>query len=121
MAKRNSNQLKAKSDKSSSPAKSSDTATRMAHGMDAEIKAANLRRMARIAGQVRGITAMIDEERYCADVLQQITAAQNALRAVAKETLRNHLKHCVAKAMNGTKEESECMQEELLKLFEKRG
>ena len=93
---------------------------RRAHGTDPEIKAANLRRLARIEGQVRGVRQMVEEERYCADILDQIAAVQNALRAVARETLRNHLHHCVQKAMTGTAEEAECMQEELLKLFDKR-
>ena len=93
----------------------------MAEGTDPDIKGGNLRRMARIQGQVRGITQMIEDERDCADILQQISAAQNALRSVAREVLRNHLKHCVQKAMTGTPEEAECMQEELLKLFDKSG
>ena len=94
---------------------------RRAHDTDPDIKAGNLRRMARIEGQVRGVTQMIEDERYCADILQQITAAQNAMRAVAKEVLRNHLKHCVQKALTGEPDEVEQMQGELLKLFEKRG
>ncbi|MEM6560015.1 MAG: metal-sensitive transcriptional regulator [Planctomycetota bacterium] len=106
------------------PSKSDTSAaklkTRHAHGTDPEIKAGNLRRMARIEGQVRGIKAMIEDERYCADILQQITAAQKALHAVAGEVLRNHLKHCVQKALTSSPKEAECMQEELLKLFEKR-
>ena len=103
------------------PPRQADAPERTAHGTDPDIKAGNLRRMARIEGQVRGITAMIEDERYCADILQQITAAQNAMRAVAKEVLRNHLKHCVGRAMKGDAAESEAMQEELLKLFERRG
>ena len=97
-----------------------DASARRAVATDPDIKAGNLRRMARIEGQVRGVAQMIEDERYCADILQQIAAAQNALRAVARETLRNHLKHCVHKAMNGDPKEAECMQEELLKLFDKR-
>ena len=93
---------------------------RHAHGSDPDIKAANLRRLARIEGQVRGVRQMVEDERYCADVLDQIAAAQNALRAVARETLRNHLMHCARKAMGGDPDEAECMQEELLKLFDKR-
>ena len=93
---------------------------RHARGTDPDIKAANLRRLARIEGQVRGVRQMVEAERYCADILDQIAAAQNALRAVARETLRNHLKHCAAGAMSGNKKEAEEMQEELLRLFEKR-
>ena len=95
-------------------------ADRLAYATDPEIKAANLRRLARVEGQVRGVRQMVEDDRYCADVLDQIAAVQNAMRAVARETLRNHLKHCVGRAMTGTADEAEAMQEELLKLFDKR-
>lgn len=100
--------------------KKPETVERHALGTDPDIKAANLRRLARIEGQVRGVRQMVEDERYCADILDQVSAIQNALRAVARETLRNHLKHCVKQAMSGSKESAECMQEELLKLFDKR-
>ena len=87
---------------------------------DPDIKAGNLRRLARAEGQVRGVSQMVRDERYCADILDQIAAVQNALRAVARETLRNHLKHCVNGALSGEAAESQAMQEELLKLFDKR-
>lgn len=93
---------------------------RRAHGTEPDIKAANLRRLARVEGQVRGVRQMVEQERYCADILDQISAVQNAMRAVARETLRNHLKHCVHKALNGSAKDVESMQEELLKLFDKR-
>lgn len=93
---------------------------RSAHGTDPEIKASNLRRLARIEGQVRGVRQMVENERYCADVLDQIAAIQSALRAVARETLRNHLKHCVTQALSGSEPHAEGVQEELLKLFDKR-
>lgn len=63
---------------------------------------------------------MVEDERYCADILDQVAAVQNAMRAVAREVLRNHLQHCVQQAMSGTEVEAQCMQEELLKLFDKR-
>lgn len=93
---------------------------RKAHGTDPTIKAANLRRLARIAGQVRGVRKMVEEDRYCADILDQIAAIQSAMRSVAREVLRNHLKHCAKAAMSGTPQAAECMQDELLKLFDKR-
>ena len=93
---------------------------RKAKGTDASIKTANLRRLARVEGQVRGVKQMVEAERYCADILDQIAAVQNAMRAVAREVLRNHLKHCAKAAMHGTREDAEGMQEELLKLFDKR-
>ena len=56
------------------------------------------KRMARIEGQVRGIGRMIDEERYCIDVLQQISAARAALDKVALELVDDHVRHCVMDA-----------------------
>jgi DNA-binding FrmR family transcriptional regulator len=94
-------------------------APRKAHGIDADIKASNLRRLRRIEGQVRGIAAMIEDDRYCADISDQITAIQSALEAVRREVLRNHLKHCVVRAMRGSEQESRAIQEELLNLISK--
>ena len=62
---------------------------------------------------------MVEEDRYCADVLGQISAAHEALRSVARELMRNHLKHCAASAMRGTPEESEAMYDELVDLMYK--
>lgn len=92
---------------------------RKAHGVDAEIRAANLRRLRRVEGQVRGVAQMVEDGRYCADISDQISAIQAALESVRREVLRNHLKHCVARAMRGTEQESEAIQEELLKLIGK--
>ena len=63
-------------------------------------KAAQLKRLARLEGQVRGIAGMIEGDRYCVDVLTQIAAARSALDAVAQQLLENHLKGCVARAVN---------------------
>ena len=68
-----------------------DTETR---GYTAE-KDALLKRLARIEGQVRGIAKMVDEDRYCIDVLTQISAAQSALEGVALGLLDDHVRHCV--------------------------
>ena len=62
-------------------------------------KEAHLKRLRRIEGQVRGLHAMIDEDRYCIDVLTQISAATRALQAVAIELLDEHLGHCVRDAV----------------------
>ncbi|PWH06960.1 transcriptional regulator [Brachybacterium endophyticum] len=59
------------------------------------------RRMKRIEGQVRGIAKMIEDERYCIDVLTQISAVNSALENVALELLDDHLGHCVADAVKG--------------------
>jgi len=106
----------------------SDTATcacgvatddRKAVGVDPEIKASNLTRLRRIEGQVRGLQKMIEEDRYCPDVLTQISSVHEALRSVARELMRNHLKHCAASAIRGGDESAEAMYDELVELFHK--
>ena len=57
-----------------------------------------LNRLRRIEGQVRGIERMVDEDKYCIDILTQVSAATNALEAVAVALLEDHLGHCVAEA-----------------------
>jgi len=59
-----------------------------------------LRRMRRVEGQVRGITQMVDDDRYCVDVLTQISAATKALQGVALGLVDDHLRHCVADAVS---------------------
>jgi DNA-binding FrmR family transcriptional regulator len=85
--------------------------------VDAALKARNLRRLRRIEGQVRGLQRMIEEERYCADVLTQVASVHEALRAVARELLRNHLKHCAAAAMRAGDREADAMVDELVALM----
>jgi len=63
-------------------------------------KVALQRRMKRVEGQVRGIARMIDEDRYCIDVLTQISAATSALESVALTLLEDHLGHCVSDAIH---------------------
>ena len=58
-----------------------------------------LRRLRRIEGQVRGLQRMIDEDKYCIDILTQVAAATKALQAVALGLLEEHLSHCVAQAV----------------------
>src|SRR5919199_3703340 len=91
--------------------------SRKALGVDAEIKARNLKRLRRIEGQVRGIHKMIEEDRYCADVLTQLSAVHEALRGVSRELMRNHLKHCAATAIRAGDERSDEMYDELLELM----
>ena len=57
------------------------------------------RRLRRIEGQVRGLQRMVEEDKYCIDVLDQVAAATKALQAVAIELLDDHLSHCVAEAL----------------------
>ena len=102
------------------PTPETDNATpRLAHGVDPAIKAANLNRLRRIEGQVRGIHKMIEEDRYCADVITQISAVRQALRAVGRQVMHNHLGHCAAHAIRASDEEAEAMYQELLDLMDK--
>ncbi|MBD0330549.1 MAG: metal-sensitive transcriptional regulator [Thermoleophilia bacterium] len=68
------------------------------HGYAAD-KEALVRRLHRIEGQVRGIERMVEEDRYCIDVLTQIAAVKTALESVALKILDDHVNHCVADAM----------------------
>ncbi|BEP12035.1 hypothetical protein acdb102_03460 [Acidothermaceae bacterium B102] len=63
-------------------------------------KAAVLKRLRRIEGQVRGLQRMVDEDTYCIDVLTQVSAATKALQAVALSLLEDHLNHCVTHAIS---------------------
>jgi CsoR family transcriptional regulator, copper-sensing transcriptional repressor len=100
------------------PAQTRDGVGPGAHavGVDASIKAANLKHLKRIEGQVRGIAAMIEEDRYCADIIQQAAAVQESLRSVAKNLLKNHLRHCAADALHEPGKKREDMIEEVLSL-----
>jgi DNA-binding FrmR family transcriptional regulator len=93
-------------------------AGRKAMGVDPEIKAANRHRLRRIEGQVRGLQKMVEDDRYCADIITQVASVQEALRGVARNLMRNHLHHCATKALRrGMKEETEAMYDELLELI----
>ncbi|MHB8669663.1 MAG: metal-sensitive transcriptional regulator [Acidimicrobiales bacterium] len=70
-------------------------------------KAAYQRRLRRIEGQVRGLQNMIEEDRYCIDVLTQVSAATKALQSVALSLLDEHLGHCVREAINAGGPEAE--------------
>ena len=67
--------------------------------MRKDIKAACLRRLNRIEGQVRGLTRMLEEERYCIDIITQISAVRAALRRAEEEILRDHVGHCIEAAI----------------------
>jgi CsoR family transcriptional regulator, copper-sensing transcriptional repressor len=73
-------------------------------GYSAE-KDALRKRLARIEGQVRGIARMVDDDRYCIDVLTQISAVQKAIEAVALGLLDDHVRHCVAGSTGETRAE----------------
>ena len=93
---------------------------RKAVAVDPEIKDRNLKRLRRIEGQVRGIQKMVEEDRYCADILTQLSSVQEALRAVGRELMRNHLKHCATNAIrSGDAQAADAMYDELIDLIYK--
>jgi CsoR family transcriptional regulator, copper-sensing transcriptional repressor len=67
--------------------------------MRKDIKASVQKRLGRIEGQVRGLSKMVDEDRYCIDIVTQISAVRAALRRVEEEVLRDHVAHCVEHAI----------------------
>ncbi len=77
-----------------------------------------LKRLSRVEGQVRGIARMVEEDRYCIDILTQMAAVHEALRATGRQILENHMKSCVARAMtSGKPEEADRVTEELGRLL----
>lgn len=90
---------------------------RKAVGVDPDIKARNLKRLRRIEGQVRGLQKMIEDDRYCADVMTQIASVHEALRAVGQELMRNHLRHCAASAIRAGSGDAEAMYDELVDMM----
>ena len=92
---------------------------RKAVAVDPEIKKANLTRLRRVEGQVRGLHKMIEEDRYCADILTQISSVQEALRSVGRELMRNHLKHCASTAIAAGGTEADDMYNELVDMIYK--
>ena len=67
--------------------------------MRKEIKASSIKRLNRIEGQVRGLSRMVEEDRYCIDIVTQISAVRAALRKAEEEILRDHVGHCVEGAI----------------------
>ena len=88
--------------------------------MKRENKAKLLNRLSRIEGQVRGIARMVEEERYCIDVLTQIQAVRAALARVETEMLKDHLGHCIESAItSGDAAEQRRKASELIELLER--
>jgi DNA-binding FrmR family transcriptional regulator len=86
--------------------------------MQANTKTSCAKRLNRIEGQVRGIARMIDEDRYCIDIVTQISAARAALRRVEEEILRDHIGHCVEHALtSGDADEQRRKVAELMEIF----
>ena len=92
---------------------------RTALDVDPAIKDRNLKRLRRIEGQVRGLQKMVDDDRYCADIMTQISSVHEALRAVGRELMRNHLKHCATAAITIGNGEAEPMYDELIEMMYK--
>lgn len=90
---------------------------RKAVAVDGAVKERNIKRLRRIEGQVRGIQKMVDEDRYCADIMTQISSIHEALRSVSRELMRNHLKHCASSAIQSTDAAAESMYDELVDLM----
>jgi DNA-binding FrmR family transcriptional regulator len=67
--------------------------------MRPDIKTSSRKRLSRIEGQVRGLAKMVDEDRYCIDIITQISAVRAALRRVEEEVLKDHVSHCVEHAI----------------------
>lgn len=98
----------------------SNGSPRKASAVDPEIKTANRNRLRRIEGQVRGLQKMVEEDRYCPDILVQIAAVQQALRSVSQALMRNHLRHCTTLAIRqGSSRQAEAMYDELIDLMYK--
>ena len=95
-----------------------DTSDRHSVAVDPELKAAMLTRLRRIEGQVRGLHRMVEEERYCADIITQVSSVQEALRSLGRTLLRNHLRHCATTAIRSEDPAaSEAMYDELVDLM----
>jgi DNA-binding FrmR family transcriptional regulator len=87
-----------------------------ATAVDSELKAANIKRLKRIEGQVRGLQKMVEEDRYCPEIITQVASVQEALRGVARQLLRNHLKHCATTAIKQGPEQASQTYDEILDL-----
>lgn len=83
--------------------------------MRSDIKGSCAKRLTRIEGQVRGLSRMVEEDRYCIDIVTQISAVRAALRRLEEEILRDHVGHCVEHAVaSGSKAEQRRKIEELM-------
>jgi CsoR family transcriptional regulator, copper-sensing transcriptional repressor len=85
-----------------------------------EDKQALVARLRRIEGQVRGVERMVEDDRYCIDILTQISAANTALESLAFKILEEHVRHCVAGALaSGDEEQARAKTEELLEAVQR--
>jgi len=103
------------------PKKKRARPVRLAVHVEPDTKASVLARLRRVEGQVRGVQKMVEEGRYCADVLVQIDSVQQALRATARELLRNHITHCATDALREGGERAAETVDEIVDLAYKLG
>ena len=94
---------------------------RKAVAVDPGARDRNLKRLKRIEGQVRGLQKMVEEDRYCADIMTQISSVHEALRAVGRELMKNHLRHCAATAIRSSEQEAGEMYDEIVDLMYRTG
>jgi DNA-binding FrmR family transcriptional regulator len=94
-----------------------EASERKALGVDAGIKQRNLKRLRRIEGQVRGLQKMVEQDRYCADIMTQISSVHEALRSVGRELMRNHLRHCASSAIRAGADDADAMYDELVEMM----
>ncbi len=94
-----------------------DSGGRKALAVDPAVKTRNVKRLRRIEGQVRGIQKMVEDDRYCADILTQLSSVHEALRSVSRELMRNHLKHCASAAIRDAGDRADAMYDEIVDLM----
>lgn len=94
-----------------------DSSAHAAH-VDAAVKDNMQLRLRRVEGQVRGVQKMVEEERYCPDVLTQMSAIHESLRSVERILMKNHLQHCATEALrSGDEHKAQKTYDELTELF----
>ncbi|MDX1568785.1 MAG: metal-sensitive transcriptional regulator [Longimicrobiales bacterium] len=86
-------------------------------GIPDDVRQDLVRRLSRIRGQVDGLVRMVEEDRYCPDVLQQFAAVRSALRSAEKVMLGSHLEGCASRALSDGGRGAEQVREEILDLF----
>jgi DNA-binding FrmR family transcriptional regulator len=88
--------------------------------MHANAKTPILKRLQRVEGQVRGLARMVEEDRYCIDVVTQLSAVRAALRGVEEEVLRDHASHCIENAIaSGNKSDQRRKVAELMEVLKR--
>lgn len=101
-------------------AHSREKSQRKALAVDPDLKTSNIKRLRRVEGQIRGLQKMVQQDRYCADILIQISSVQEALRGVSRNLMRNHLRHCASYAIrSGGPADGETVYEEILDLMDR--